>query len=379
MCGLVGVAGSIDTKTVSAFNDLLVINSIRGMHSTGVASVRRGDPGEADVLKSVGPPSFLQEMKSYEKVVTVGRMVLIGHGRHATVGNINHANAHPFQFNTIVGAHNGTIPWNAKRALPDHDNFGTDSEALYNSINNNGIVNTIGMLDDGAWALTYYDKVNHTMNLLRNDKRPLAYAFSEDRKTLWWASEGDMLSFVLGRHNIKIHEDEFWEMPTDELRTWDVPDNNQPFGDFHYTEVKKKEVVKHEPRFFPGSRGYGHNSYGYYDPDDWSDTPWADKKADKGSAETEKSSHSFAEPVGEDNQVTGKHATLRIAPGVTITRTQYETRTHCVCASCDKIIDWDAVIRRHEKVSFIDHNSFMCEECVDDPFIRNWTKGQRYH
>ena len=40
MCGIVAVVGGIFKKEVATFHDLLVVDSLRGPHSTGVYVVR---------------------------------------------------------------------------------------------------------------------------------------------------------------------------------------------------------------------------------------------------------------------------------------------------------------------------------------------------
>ena len=49
MCGLVGVLGNITHKEEKAFHELLIVDVLRGKHSTGVAMVSAG--GGVDVFK----------------------------------------------------------------------------------------------------------------------------------------------------------------------------------------------------------------------------------------------------------------------------------------------------------------------------------------
>jgi hypothetical protein len=78
----------------------------------------------------------------------------------------------------------------------------------------------------GAWALTWYDKLDGTLNFLRNDKRPLYYCYSEDKCTIAWASELDMLSYALRRRNKKIFGDgkgDFYEVTPNMHMSWVIP------------------------------------------------------------------------------------------------------------------------------------------------------------
>lgn len=201
MCGLVGIAGHLGRNEKEAFLDMLVFDSVRGNHSTGILGVNI--TGECLLAKSIGDPYVLFDRKQTDKVMFHAQTVLLGHNRFATVGNVSTNNAHPFEFNTLVGAHNGTLrnAW----VLPSAKEYPVDSQRLFLSIEEKGLAPSIGMTL-GAWALVWYDKVNDSINFLRNEERPLYYCLSEDDKNVFWASEGWMLSAALTRNSIKFKE-----------------------------------------------------------------------------------------------------------------------------------------------------------------------------
>lgn len=198
MCGLVGCAGMIGDKEEKAFVNLLQFDTVRGPHSTGVLVVNSHK--HASVHKELGTPWELFDSLKFEKAMNGINNVLLGHNRYATKGAINVANAHPFLFDGVIGAHNGTLV--SQYTLDDYRDFDVDSENIYHHMNNNGVDDTIQKLN-GAFALTWYDRKDGTVNFIRNSQRPLFYAFTEDRKTLFWASEEWMLSVALGRNGIK--------------------------------------------------------------------------------------------------------------------------------------------------------------------------------
>lgn len=193
------MAGNLTGNTDKALKQLLIVDSLRGLDSTGIAAVNRHN-GDVAVVKQVGHPFELFEMKSFDKALQRQNMVIIGHNRFSTVGNSTRANAHPFDFPGLVGAHNGTL--NNKFAFEEGHSFNVDSQALYNHIDKHGIKAAI-KIAKGAWALVWWDKIEKRINFLRNDERSLYLCESKDGKQIFWASEGWMLSAVLGRNEIQ--------------------------------------------------------------------------------------------------------------------------------------------------------------------------------
>lgn len=200
MCGLVGCAGVLNNTEEKAFQQLLIVDALRGTDSTGVAVIPR--IGEVKMAKELGDPFRLMDRKSYDKVFHGSNRVIIGHNRWATVGGVSRNTAHPFDFPTLVGAHNGTLT--SKYKLANHLDFPTDSEALYNHIDKEGLKSALEHLA-GAWALTWWDKHKETINFLRNKERPLYVTYNKAKTVIFWASESWMLSGVLGRNGIE-HE-----------------------------------------------------------------------------------------------------------------------------------------------------------------------------
>lgn len=219
MCGLVGVAGDLYKKDVDAFTDLLWVDALRGMDSTGVAGITKGD---VKIVKCLGPTSELFERAGIANVITMNKKVLLGHNRSATVGQTSRSNAHPFEFDSVVGAHNGTVDFDSKKRMHRGSEFGTDSEAIYCNIDQFGIDDTIPKLD-GAWALTFFDRNLNTLNFIRNDKRQLHYAFSDTGRQIYWASEIGMLMWILHRNGIKTKDDKYHFLPENTLVSWKVP------------------------------------------------------------------------------------------------------------------------------------------------------------
>lgn len=189
------------------FKRLLEFDTVRGPHSTGALFVNA--QGQTDVVKRVGTPWDWYQYKAVEDKFRVFSCVLMGHNRWATQGKINNVNAHPFEFDAVIGAHNGTLV--SRTLLDDNNKFDVDSENLYHHMNRHGWEDTLPKLN-GAFALTWWDKEDRTLNFARNDQRPLFYCTSEDNKTVFWASEPWMLSIAAAHSSVKLNK--IVELPT---------------------------------------------------------------------------------------------------------------------------------------------------------------------
>lgn len=200
MCGIVGVAGKLWKKEEDVFKSLLELDTIRGPHSTGVISVNTKD---WEYLKSVGTPWDLYGAKGFDGMMKRWHKGMIGHNRWATVGKITEDNAHPFHHGDFVGVHNGTL--RTLSNMPGFKKFETDSEMIYHSFAVKGVDETIKELN-GAFALAWYNNDNNSIQLCRNEERPLMLCRSEDGKTCFFASEAWMLRVALSRHGVNTSE-----------------------------------------------------------------------------------------------------------------------------------------------------------------------------
>jgi len=226
MCGHVGMAGDVYSVDLEVFRQLLWVDAIRGFHGTGAAVVSGG--GKVTINKVQGSTMRLFCEADFHKSLTCTDRVFIGHNRHATVGSHEAENSHPFEFSHIVGAHNGTLNGRSRHKLPDFNKFGTDSEALYHNINEFGIEEVIPEIE-GAWALVWYNKAEHTINFLRNTERPLCYCFNDKGTMMYWASEGWMLKGILEKNNIKIGSQGILSIKPDTWIRFDIPRGNKAF------------------------------------------------------------------------------------------------------------------------------------------------------
>lgn len=216
----------------------MIFSSVRGIDSTGAASISRNikdGKREMRISKEVGPFPYLFDLKSFDKLFFGQNQVYIGHNRSKTVGEVTRKNAHPFMFENVVGAHNGTIDYANKNRLEAGGSFRTDSEAIFNHIEVHGIEDTIKQIDKTeAYALTWYDLRDNTINFLRNEHRPLIITFANKGETIFWASEYEILMAALWRNNIE---------PTDKAHIL-TPDIHYKFELPTLTSDKFKDPIK---------------------------------------------------------------------------------------------------------------------------------------
>lgn len=362
MCGLVGVAGEIDTKVLKLFNDMMVFNIVRGRDSSGVASVARGT-NAFDVFKATVHASDLQEFKNYDRVATVGRKALIGHSRSATVGTVSLANAHPFAFDKVVGAHNGTIPYYAKSDLPRHNEFGTDSEALFCSINDQGLTKTIESLNGGAYALTWFDAENNTINLLRNSERPMCFGVLNEGRTLVWASEPYFIRAACERHGFE-HEKQLFILPVDRHYRWDIPNDSR--SKLANPVVRVVERKERPPTTYTGN--YFRSGY----------TPTT-QKHDVGRSTSvvpirpQATSKVPLRPFAEVKKTKNDHIIIGFNKQH-MNRHQFKKKTGETCAFSDQIVSFDDIVRG-EKVVFISPTQFVTEEYYTPELIQWFNAG----
>lgn len=184
MCGIWGY-NLVDEPTshegwadlYELFEELAVAMDHRGGHSWGV--VQKTNTAEVQIRRGLGKVSEAPTIDIHPLVM--------GHTRYATVGKINLANSHPFQYGNVLGSHNGGI-FNAdevaeKRAI----GYNVDSMALIDGINRDDVK---GMT--GYGAVQWMDMANDHVFLCRMRNGDLEASMVKTAcgaKALVWCSD----------------------------------------------------------------------------------------------------------------------------------------------------------------------------------------------
>lgn len=252
MCGLVGMAGKLEFKDEKTMKRLLHFDYFRGPDSTGLAALRK--TGDVKIAKIASHPFDLFDSKRFQETLSgFSSLAFIGHNRLATKGAVNSTNAHPYEYGHIVGAHNGTLDQSSWKDLEKAvgEETGVDSQAIFLAISKLGIEETVKLLR-GAWALTWIDTKEGTMNFLRNKERPLWYCYTEAFDKLFWASEYWMMQTAISQsdQSYKIYTEEktnhrFWQF--EENWWYRIPLEELASGSKSRPRVRVKELKGKEP------------------------------------------------------------------------------------------------------------------------------------
>lgn len=208
MCGIHAVITTDKTgdyKAPKFIEQGFVANQLRGLDSSGMFQIADGDVGTHKM--ALNGSLFIDNKVTKEFIRAAAKAsITVCHVRHATSGKITADNAHPFiaykkNGKQVIGVHNGTLTnW---RSFPGTALFDVDSEWAINHIAEEGA----DAFEDfqGAFCFFWWDEEKpDILHIARNDERPMHFAVSDDRKSIYFGSEAGMVNWLTERNEIKV-------------------------------------------------------------------------------------------------------------------------------------------------------------------------------
>lgn len=249
MCGIVGLvsrySNGFSQDEANALTDMLVIDSFRGLDSTGTFSVDKHSNVEIIKQASHGLDFVLEkDFKDWRSNVIRSGVIAVGHNRAATRGDVNDKNAHPFYVDDkIVLVQNGTMRGDHKTLAKGSKEVEVDSEAIAHLLSEEADVEKALQKVNAAYVLVWFNADTKKLYMIRNNERPLFYAENEPFGMIF-ASEIHTINYACNKYNLKFGN--IKELPPGELLTLDLSDKS-----YHY----QKELTKIDATYrFQGQR-----------------------------------------------------------------------------------------------------------------------------
>lgn len=268
MCGIVltiNASTSANWGITNFFKDALMASQLRGTHATGLF---QKDSNGIDVFKKACNATDFVSLARAESILNYAKnqTFTVGHVRHATQGSKDSdANAHPFVIerddgSKLVGVHNGSLVGWAGKSKGEHS---VDSHWAMQMLVDEGADAFEHF--NGPYCFVWHDTNNpDILNIARNKERPFHLAMDKNKKTLYGASEGGMLEWILERRDI---------MKVDEMTVYELE-----VGLIYSINVNTLEITtSHTPTYkAPAyqSTGSHHRTYDYDDNELYSRYYW---------------------------------------------------------------------------------------------------------
>src|SRR3990167_2278712 len=250
MCGIVGLLSKSANGFLSSHADMftwmLRMDTIRGDDSTGVFGVDKD--ANIDLIKADTDAWKFTSCKNYIDFTT--RMfqsyrLVVGHNRAATKGTVSAANAHPFKEEHIVLVHNGTI-YNQE----DLDkSVEVDSHAIAKTLARKEAKEALQLIN-GPFALVWFDKQQKTLNLARNNERPLFVMEYDDYYCI--VSEPGLPFWLNGRDNIKL-VGKVLPVPIEKILQFNLENLKDGYHEVAFENYSKPYVSSYDSWYKPKS------------------------------------------------------------------------------------------------------------------------------
>lgn len=215
MCGIIGLItaekGKNDASDRAAFiQQALIVDTVRGWDAAGLFGALKNKAARAAYIKRTGSGFNLQTIKEYNDLFSPDQLheykFLVGHNRSATQGGTGLEAAHPFQVDNITLVHNGSL--HSTHTLPR-------TQAMCKAINDSHtLAYNLAEFEpeevlpniNGPFAIVWHDAEDDSLNIARNNERPLHIAKAVKNDTIYFMSEGAMLYALDERIGIGLQQ-----------------------------------------------------------------------------------------------------------------------------------------------------------------------------
>lgn len=251
MCG---IFGSITKKGITlSYPERKIRNQIikglavgmqdRGEQGAGIAGVF---PEVTDVVKKAISAEELVDSKAFNDLLKKNPQIILGHTRWATIGAISDRNTHPFDYENIIGCHNGHVD-NYQNIFEENKIDGeVDSEAIFYLLNkyNNNYKRAFHELY-GSFAITWIDLKTPNKLYMARDGNPLFIVKVNELQTFFWSSTELALRIAIAPF-YSLKGKEVWELKPEQ--TYEISTNFQikktPISFMSYFEKSAMEKTK---------------------------------------------------------------------------------------------------------------------------------------
>ena len=409
MCGIVGYATSVPNTThEKVFTQMLYVDALRGWDSTGIASLRKNQERPMVIKKALPAGDFLRTKTWKHFTRGPAPRMMLGHNRAATKGSVVDTNAHPFQVDNITMVHNGSLWFHDN--LKDGNKFDVDSHAIANHLAHHSPKDTAESLC-GAFALVWYNAEDGKLYMTRNDERPLNVAVAKGERTIYWASEFEMLSYILNRNGVQV--DAFYEVEPEKIYTFDLKEDKigKTF-ELHDEFTEGNQVSWHnystkrsstKNKWWQSSNNYGanpclvgdlvdvqvseittyttnqergmvicldeneieHKMYNVLDPNgQFKKGDWIVVRVKRPFANSNESEYKkHCEPPTTGTEI------VTYVPGngnAVVTEKEWEEQTQDGCAWCSQSVTIDQA----DQIEWLGHRSFLCPDCIGNTDVQ---------
>jgi glucosamine 6-phosphate synthetase-like amidotransferase/phosphosugar isomerase protein len=205
MCGVYGFVGIPTTKTARVLGMLAVLNEDRGQDSAGMAFISENS---IDIVKNTGTSErLLLEHKPLQHLWHNAKnspVTVIGHTRAATTGAVTQENAHPFNYEGIVYAHNGMI--SNHETLCDKLDYdcAVDSQVIGPLLLKYAPEIAYSKHLAGSYAIPWVDTRGDILLNFTRHISPLAFTTRPDKRQFYYSSDTQDLKLALEYAGYKL-------------------------------------------------------------------------------------------------------------------------------------------------------------------------------